>query len=222
MSTTLAAWLAAASGLATGAIAARLRHRQPSRPAVVSAALLGALCSLLGYGAFLAVGAVLSLVFFSGPPDAWPALLCSLLGCAAFLLLAWLQSVLGLRIEPRPRRSGRVAPGEILDARGGTATMWLAGVGLALLPAIYGMQCLVTRKGTVGTLLWHATVEGGGAIALGLGWIGVAALLHFHFFFGLHPRLEAHSRTGKLYALIAACVGLSTAGIWSFVANAPR
>jgi len=73
----------------------------------------------------------------------------------------------------------------------------------------------VTRKGKLGTLLWPSAVEGGAAIALGLGWIAVGAFLHFHFFFGLHPRLESHSRAGKYVALIAACLGLTIAAIWS-------
>ena len=92
------------------------------------------------------------------------------------------------------------------------------GVALALLPLTYGIDCILTRRGAIGSPLWNSEVEGFGAIALGLGWIGVAMFLHFHFFFGLHPRLEAYSRRGKSVALVVACAGLTIAGAWSIVA----
>ena len=38
-------------------------------------------------------------------------------------------------------------------------------------------------------------------------------------FFGLHPRLESHSRAGKYVALIAACLGLTIAAIWSVMSR---
>ena len=219
MSITTGAWLAAAAGCITGGIAAFMRGRSPSRGSLTVTALLGMLIAALGYGAFLLAGFAVSFLTFSGPPDTWPALLCVVLGCGGFLSLTWLQSVIGSRFGLPPMRAprGRRSFQDLLDARprGGPATMWLGGVGLALLPVSYGLTCLVTRKGKLGTLLWPSAVEGGAAIALGLGWIAVGAFLHFHFFFGLHPRLESHSRAGKYVALIAACLGLTIAAIWS-------
>jgi len=225
MSIAMGAWLAAASGMITGWIAALIRHRPPPRGRLIAWTLLGALIAAASYGVFLVAGFAVSLITFGSPVDPLPALLCVLIGCGGFLLLAWLQMLIGPRFGLPERRDRRQPRGlqDLLDARprGGRATMWLGGVGLALLPVLYGIHCLVTRKGELGTLLWPSAVEGGAAIALGLGWIGVGAFLHFHFFFGLHPRLDAHSRAGKRVALIAACAGLTIAGAWSVVARMP-
>ena len=176
------------------------------------------------YAGFLFAGHAVSLLTFSGAPDPGPAVLCVILGCAGFLLLRWLQSALGPRFGlPPARPSARRHLGHLLDARprGGRATMWLGGVVLALLPLLYGIRCIVTRKGELGTLIWPSAVDGGAAIALGLGWIGVGLFLHFHFFFGLHPGLEVHSRRGKSLSLIVACLGLTVAGAWSVIAKVP-
>lgn len=225
MPLSLGAWLSAAAGALTGALFAHIRSRDPSRKRLIGTAIGGALIAALCYGVFLLAGLVIGVLTFSSTPDPGPALICVLLGCAAFLLLTWLASVLRPRFGMPPpdvvRRRGLAA---VLDAQpsGGTTTMWLAGVGLALLPALYGLQCLVTRKGKLGTTLWPSTVEGGAAIALGLGWIAVGAFLHFHFFFGLHPERRRFSRPGKLAAMVVACAGLSIAGVWSAFAKLPR
>jgi hypothetical protein len=225
MSMVLGAWLAAALGGITGGLAAFLRERSPDRGPLIAKVMLGALLAACSYGAFLLAGAVISLLMFSGAPDPWPALLCVGLGCAAFLLAWWLQPVVGWSFGLPPARGDRRRRtlSDLLDARprGGRPTMWLMGVGLALLPVIYGIQCLVTQRGRLGTTLWPSAVDGGAAIALGLGWIAVGAFLHFHFFFGMHPGLSAHSRPGKRVALIAACAGLSTAVVWSVVSKLP-
>ncbi|MGH7729943.1 MAG: hypothetical protein ACRENJ_01685 [Candidatus Eiseniibacteriota bacterium] len=219
MSIAMGAWLAAAAGLVTGPIAAHIRRPSPARGSVIAWALLGALLGAATYAAFLAAGFVVSLLTFGSPVDPVPALLCVLVGCPAFLVLTWLQSVLERhrrRGEPRgaPRRCDfRV----LLESRPAArpTTMWLAGVGVASLPALYGLQCLWTRTGSLGTLIWPSAVEGGAAIALGLGWIGVGVFLHLHYCLSLYPSLEPHRRTAKLLALIAACAGLSIAGAWS-------
>jgi hypothetical protein len=188
----------------------------------VPTAVAGAVIAVLSYGAFLVVGVVISVFSFSGAsPDPLPALLCVVLGCGCFLLFAWLQAAIGprFRLPPARDRGGRRSIEDLLDARprGGPATRWLCGVGLALLPVSYGVWCLVTRSGDLGRLLWTTRVEGAGAIALGLGWISIGAFLHFHFFFGLHPRLERHARQGKQVALVTACAGLMVAVLWSTV-----
>lgn len=53
--------------------------------------------------------------------------------------------------------------------------MWLGGVGLALLPLLYGIRCMVTQRSELGTTVWRSEVEGGAAIAIGVGWIGVGS-----------------------------------------------
>lgn len=221
MSIATGAWLSAFAGFVTGWIAPRLRARGPASPAGVVPALLGALLATLAYGVFLAAGFVMSLLLFSSPPDGGIALLGTVAGCILFLAFAWLRSVLAPHDPPWPSREAVRQRGldSVLDARpvGGPVKMWLAGVVLAALPVAYGFQCLWTGTGTFGTTLWRTTIEGGPAIALGLGWIGVGAFLHFHFFFGLHPRLVAASRRAKLVAMIVAGAGLSIAAMWSVV-----
>lgn len=234
MSVTLGAALSGVLGLLTGWIAESLRQRSRRAFSTLGAperspwlgALGGALFAVLAYGAFVALGLVISVFSFSGKsPDPLPALLGVVLGCACFLLIAWLESLIGPRFGlPAPRDGRRTRSFEdLLDARprGGPATRWLCGVGLALLPVSYGIHCLVTRKAQFGTRFWPTTVDGLGAIALGLGWIGVGAFLHFHFFFGLDGRLERHSREGKKVALVAACAGLMVAGLWSVATRLP-
>ena len=124
---------------------------------------------------------------------------------------------------PERRPSERRSIGELIEAqpRGGAPTMWLGGVGLALLPLFYGIRCIVTQRGELGTIIWPSEVEGGAAIALGVGWIGVGLYLHFHFFFGLHRGLARHSRRGKSIGLVLACAGLIVAGVWSVIARVP-
>lgn len=222
MSILLGAWLAAAAGGVTGALAAPMRRPAASSGSVIGHALLGIVLGTLVYGVFLAAGAAISLLTFSEPRAAVPALIGTAFVCVAVLLAAWLEPKLGTFAAhfglPEPGRAFRERGFDaILEAQpqGGRTTMWIGGVGLALLPTIAGIQCLVTRKAALGSALWHRTLEGGAAIALGLGWIGVGAFLHFHFFFGLHATLSAHSYAGKKLALLVACAGLSIAMIWS-------
>jgi hypothetical protein len=255
------AWLAAMAGAVTGALDVRLRSA-PSGMSAVARALAGAAIAAFAYAAFVVVGMVLSLLTFSGAPDAWPALLSVIIGCVALLLVRMLHAALAPRFGMPERRApsarptleefiaaqgddpaiasalGRLkaaptsvsrAPSErrtvadLIDAQpcGGSPTMWLAGVGLALLPLVYGISCIVTRRGELGTTLWRSEVQGGPAIALGVGWIGVGLFLHFHFFFGLHSRLAAFSRRAKSVALVMALAGLGVAGTWSVFAQLP-
>jgi hypothetical protein len=227
MNVATGAWLAAITGCTTGAAYATLgRRTPPSRKWVIAHVLLGALIGAVCYAGFLLAGYAVSFLTFSGPPDPGPALLCVFLGCAAFLLLRWLHSMLASHfgLPERSAPGGRRNLRDLLDARPrrGRVTRWLGGVGVALLPVLYGLRCILAQAGELGTLIWPSRVEGGAAIALGLGWIGVGLFLHFHFFFGLHSGLSANSRMGKSIALIVACVGLTVAGAWSLIEKVPR
>jgi hypothetical protein len=133
------------------------------------------------------------------------------------------------RLKTAPTSVGRAPSerrtvGDLIEAqpRGGAPTMWLGGVGLAVLPVIYGISCIVTRRGELGTVIWPSEVQGAPAIALGVGWIGVGLFLHFHFFFGLHSRLAVFSRRAKALALVVAGAGLAIAGTWSVFAKIPQ
>jgi hypothetical protein len=178
----------------------------------------GGLIALASYGAFLVAGLVVGLLTWNPSLEPWPALLGVIVGCAAMIGVRALHSTLAPRFGmPERRPSERRSLDDIIEAqpRGGAPTMWLGGVGLALLPLLYGVSCIVTQRGELGTTIWRSELEGGAAIALGIGWIGVGIYLHCHFFFGLHPALMRHSRRGKLVGVALACVGLTVAAAWS-------
>jgi hypothetical protein len=224
MSVALGAWFAAVAGGATGLFDVFLRR--DARASALANAFAGAAIAALSYGAFVVAGAAVSLLTFSSSSDGWPALICVVIGCAVFLAVRGLHAAIAPRfgMPARRRASQPRTVTDLIDARprGGSPTMWLGGVGLALLPLIYGIGCIVTRRGELGTVIWPSEVQGGAAIALGFGWIGVALFLHFHFFFGLHVRLASFSRRGKSVALVMAAAGLSLAGAWSVFAQIPQ
>jgi hypothetical protein len=86
---------------------------------------------------------------------------------------------------------------------GGRVNMWLLGVGLALLPLGYGVQCLLTGQAR----LWGSNgadldLYGSDAVALAIACISVAAFIHFHWFWGLHRRLLRFSQSFKIIAVL--------------------
>lgn len=214
MTLTTATWLAAATGLIAGSLAIIAGKRSiPQSSTLVLFAVIGAALAAIGLWVFLIPGFVLSMMFFSGPTDPAPALLCLIL-----VELAWLAFVLVVPPEwLKLVKTGDPTQGFDIERllafppAGGTAKMWIIGVGVALIPAIYGVQCVITGTSVVGGTLWHRNVTGLPALALGLGWIGAGAFVHFHYFFGLHPKLEPYSRTGKTVSLVVACIALATA-----------
>jgi hypothetical protein len=88
--------------------------------------------------------------------------------------------------------------------------MWLVGVGLAMVPSIYGVVCLVIGKTQLAGR-WGEAVELTGAAgkALALAFIFGGVMIHAHWFWGLHPRLEGFSPPLKALALIGfiVCLG---------------
>jgi hypothetical protein len=214
MTVAIGAWLAAAVGGFTGAISVRLRSADGS---MLLGVLVGGVLAALAYGGFLVVGFVVGLLTWSTAPAPGPALLGVVIGCAALLVMQAIVSAIVPRfgMPEVHRRSDDLIEAR---ARGGAPTMWLAGIALALLPLTHGIRCVVTQQTEIGTQFWKSEVEGFGAIGVGLAWIGVALFLHFHFFFGLHSRLEAYSPRGKSVALVVACAGLTMAGLWAIVA----
>jgi hypothetical protein len=226
MSVATGAWLAAVAGGATGALDVLVR-RTPARGSVWLRVFGGAAIGAAAYAMFVAAGMVVSVLTFGSTPDAGPALISVIVGCAAFLLLRGLHAVVAPRFGMPERRrapSERRTLTDLIGAqpRGGAPTMWLGGVGFALLPLIYGISCIITRRGELGTVIWPSEVQGAAAIALGVGWIGVGLFLHFHFFFGLHVGLASFSRRGKAVALVMAGAGLTLAGAWSVFTQIPR
>ena len=86
---------------------------------------------------------------------------------------------------------------------GGRVKMWLAGVGLALIPLLYGVGCL--RSGHARFFGSHGAnldLDGSAAIALAIAYIALGAFVHFHWFWGLHPRLWRFSTALKFVAVL--------------------
>jgi len=89
------------------------------------------------------------------------------------------------------------------EPSGGPLTMWLAGVGIALIPLGYGMHCLHTGHARFfGRRFSHLDLTGSAALALAIAYIAMGAFIHFHFFWGLHPRLYGLSPLFKMLAVL--------------------
>lgn len=84
---------------------------------------------------------------------------------------------------------------EDLDFRdipsGGRIKMWLVGVGVALVPAIYGVYCVIAGHAKLPSENGPALdVRGSAAVALGITYMAVGAFIHVHWFWGLIPRIS--------------------------------
>ena len=79
--------------------------------------------------------------------------------------------------------------------RGDRWTMWIGGVVIPSLVAAYGLMRLVTQISVASTIVL----------------VSVALLLHFHFFWGLHPKLRGLSEFAKNCAAAGALLGIRTA-----------
>jgi hypothetical protein len=86
---------------------------------------------------------------------------------------------------------------------GGRIKMWVTGVGLALIPLGYGVRCLFTGQARFfGSRGGNLDLDGPAAVALAIAYIAVGAFIHFHWFWGLHRRLEPFSYLLKCLALV--------------------
>ena len=85
---------------------------------------------------------------------------------------------------------------------GGRVKMWLSGVGLALVPLVYGLKGLEAGRtlffGSRGSQL---ELQDEAAAGMSIAYIAVGAFLHFHYFWGLHSRLLPWSPWLKLVAV---------------------
>ena len=84
---------------------------------------------------------------------------------------------------------------------------WVYGVFGALIPAGIGAYDVVMQKGWMlasrGRSLTFVRVEGPAAVWLGCALISLALVLHFHWFWGNHPRLGRYYEPAKFLALVA-------------------
>jgi hypothetical protein len=225
MTVTLGAVISGLLGALTAVIARSIRAVSHPQPSPGAAAGLGAVLAVIAYFMFLAAGMVIGLLTMSTRPDPVPALVAVAVGCVLYLAILGLASLIGPRFGMRPVKSPRErrTVEDLIEAkpRGGEPTRWLGGVGLAALPAYYGLQCIVTGKGEFGTTFFRNDVHGVAAVVMGFGWLAIGAFLHFHFFFGLSPRLAPYSETGKRIAIVVACIGLM-AGVFGGMASMAR
>jgi len=96
---------------------------------------------------------------------------------------------------------------------GGRVKMWLLGVGLALVPVYCGIRGWQTGHATFfGSHGSRLDVTGSSAVAMAIAYIAVGVFIHAHWFWGLHPRLEALSPIPKALALLLFLGGLGYAG----------
>ncbi len=93
----------------------------------------------------------------------------------------------------------------------------MGGIGVALIPIVYGVYCLCTgrayvprrQRGFVDLQAWDAPVA---AIA----WITLGAFFHFEYFWGRPPRLRAWSGRLKGAAMLVFMGGWMYVGFRRF------
>lgn len=86
---------------------------------------------------------------------------------------------------------------------GGRLTMWLMGVGLALVPVGYGIRCLFTGHSILFGRNQDLDVTGLTAVALAIAYISVGIFMHAHWFWGLLPKFEIVSNVLKFLTALA-------------------
>lgn len=85
---------------------------------------------------------------------------------------------------------------------GGPLKMWLAGVLLALIPLVYGLYCLRTGQAIFFGKNGHLDLTGPAATSMAIAYMSVGGFIHFHYFWGLHPKLLGLSQLLKLVTVI--------------------
>jgi hypothetical protein len=103
----------------------------------------------------------------------------------------------------------KIAEGLSHSPSGGRLKMWLLGVGFALIPIYYGILCLQTGHATFfGSRGSRLDLTGSSAVAMAIAYIAVGVFIHAHWFWGLHPKLEALSPNLKVLAVLVFLGGL--------------
>jgi len=97
------------------------------------------------------------------------------------------------------------------DPRGDQTTQWLGGI-LAPLPfVLYGLLCIINRIGAVPGRHGQTLLYGTDAIILGVTCLSGAAMLHFHYYWGLSDKapLRDNYSVGKTCSTIILIISLS-------------
>ena len=96
---------------------------------------------------------------------------------------------------------------------GGRLKMWLLGVGVAAIPIYHGIRCWQTEHATfLGSRGARLELTGSAAVAMAIAYIAVGLFIHAHWFWGLHPKLEALSPVLKALAVLVFLGGLGYTG----------
>jgi hypothetical protein len=86
---------------------------------------------------------------------------------------------------------------------GGRLKMWLAGFAVAGLIVLFGVMGLISGEATLfARRSPNMRVTGGAAVALNAAYIALGLFIHFHYFWGLHPRLWRFSQALKVASLV--------------------
>lgn len=86
-------------------------------------------------------------------------------------------------------------------------TKWGMGGGLACLVFALGLVCIIHRSVTFYYESWVPfTIDGTDAVAIGMALLGLALLLHCHFFWSQTRRLGGLAEVGKAAALLISII----------------
>lgn len=208
MTLTLATYIAAVTGFITGWFSARIIRPSSGRILRTFAGMAGAMAAPLMLAVFVALDAIM---LFGDRPSAPKALGFTLLMEGAAILAAWLAA----RVEGAFEMPKSID--ELLDSNptGDPRKAWIIGLGIAGVLIHFGITTILSREATMGTTLLPKDVSGLTAIAYGAGVMAVGVFIHFHFFWGMREELQPYSRTGKMAAVVLACVSLSYAFLQS-------
>ena len=107
--------------------------------------------------------------------------------------------------------------------------MWLGGVCLALVPASYGVHCLISGHAVLPGVpggryvgIWSGgglDVYGSAAAALATAYITLGVLVHIQLFWGMHQRTYFICEILTVVALVIFLVSLGLGICWIFASG---
>jgi hypothetical protein len=111
------------------------------------------------------------------------------------------------RPKPGPRsRKDRDLRGSGLSSEGSGQSdlaVWRDGVGLTLIPTLFGLWPLITGHFALRTRGGQLALDGAPARALGLAGIALGACVLFHFFWAARERFASYSQPAQVAAALA-------------------